>query len=122
MKRLIIKAIFTMCAKALGFTAAIAVIIAIIGYVNKWDSTLAYSNAFFLAGCLMIVAGTASNFRGSQENYNYRLFTAESFRGMSGSERALYIMNVNSPISNVILGVLTGILLILISAIAAYLL
>jgi hypothetical protein len=49
------------------------------------------------------------------------LLNAESFREMSSGERANFIINESSPISLVILGLLSGILLILISAIAAYL-
>ncbi len=122
MKRLVIKAIIKMCAKSILLTTIIGVIIGIIGYTNKWNSSIAYSNAFFLAGCLVIVAGTASRLGAGQEWNNFQLLNAESFREMNSSERANFIINASSSISLVILGLLTGILLILISVIVAYIL
>lgn len=121
MERLVIKAIIKMCVKAISLTAVIAVIIGIIGYINQWNSLITYSNAFFLAGCLVIVAGTSSRLGAGREQSISPLLYAESFRGMSGIERANFIINANSPLSLVILGVLSGILLMLISAIAAIL-
>jgi hypothetical protein len=57
-----------------------------------------------------------------QEWNDFQLLDAESFRGMSSGERASFIIDASSRMSTVILGVLTGILLFLISAIAAYIL
>jgi len=122
MKRLVIKAIIKMCAKSILLTTIIGVVIGIIGYINKWNSSIAYSNAFFLAGCLVIVAGTASRLGAGQEWNNFQLLNAESFREMNSSERANFIINASSSISLVILGLLTGILLILIFVIVAYIL
>lgn len=121
MERLVITAIIKMCTKAIVLTAVIAVAIVIIGYIKKWDSAVAYSNAFFLAGCLVIIAGTASRLGAGQEWTSFQLLSAESFRGMSSGERASYIINASSSLGLVILGVLSGMLLILISAIAAFL-
>ncbi len=121
MKRFVIKAIITILAKAILLTTIVAVIIAILGYINKWDSSITYSNAFFLAGCLVIIAGTSARFASGQEWMNFQLLNAESFRAMSSSERVNYIISVSSPLSTVILALLSGISLIAISAIAAYL-
>jgi hypothetical protein len=118
MKRIVIKAIINMCAKSILLTAIIGVVIGIIGYVNKWNSSIAYSNAFFLAGCLIIIAGTSSRFA-AQGTYNLPLLSAESFRKMNSSERANFILDASSSMSTVIFGLLTGILLILIAVIAA---
>lgn len=122
MKRLVIKVIVKMCVKSIVLTTIIGVAIGITGYINKWDSSLAYSDAFFLAGCLVIVAGAASRLAAGQEWKTFQLLGAPSFREMSSSERANFIINASSSMSLVILGLLTGILLILISAIAAYIL
>jgi hypothetical protein len=122
MERLVIKAILKMGAKSIALTTMIGAIIGVIGYINKWNSSIAYSNAFFLAGCLAIIAGTSSRFAAGQDINKYQLLSAESFRGMSSGERANFIMDASSSISTLILGVSSGILLILISAIAAYLL
>jgi hypothetical protein len=120
MKRSIIKAILKMCMEAVLFTAIIGVGIGMIGYVRNWNSSIAYSDAFFLAGCMVIVAGGLSRLGAGQEWSIFQLFSAESFRDMSSGERAKFIVSASSPIRLVLLGALTGILLILISAIAAY--
>jgi hypothetical protein len=121
MNRLLIGAIIKMCMKAILLTAVIAVGIGVIGYINQWNSAVAYSNAFFLAGCVVIVAGTASRLGAGQDWKNFQMLPAESFRDMSSGERARFIVAASSPLSLVILGVLSGILLILISAVAAIL-
>ena len=115
MKRLVIKAIIKMCGKAILLTAIIGVVIGVIGNMRKWNTLIEYSDAFFIAGCLAIVAGAWSRFSAGQQRNNFQALYAESFRGMSNSERANFIINASSSISTLILGLLTGILLILIS-------
>lgn len=108
-----------MCARSILLTVVIGVIIGVIGYVNQWNSPIAYSNAFFVAGALVIIAGASSRFAAGQQIGTFQLLNSESFRNMSSGERIDYIVNVNSPIRTVILGLLTGILLMIVSAIAA---
>lgn len=122
MKRYIITAVIKMCAKSILLTTVIGVVIGVIGYVNKWDSAIRYSNAFFLAGSLVIIAGGFSRSAAGEDWTTFQLLSAESFRGMSSTERANFIIEVSSSISALILGVFSGILLILISVIIAYLL
>ena len=122
MKRLVIQAILKMCAKAIVLATIVGAVIGMIGYLNKWNSSLAYSNAFFLAGSLLIIAGGLSRFAAGQEWSSFQLLYAESFREMSPTERANFILDASSSMSTLILGVLSGLLLILVSAIAAYLL
>jgi hypothetical protein len=122
MKRFVIKVILKLCAKVILLTTVIGVVIGVIGYINQWNSPVAYSNAFFLAGCLVFIAGGMSRVAAGQEWNDFQLLDAESFRGMSSGERASFIIDASSRMSTVILGVLTGILLFLISAIAAYIL
>ena len=115
MKRLVIIAIIKMCGKAILLTIIFGVVIGIIGNINKWNTSLAYSNAFFIAGCLAIGAGGLSRLNAGQERNSFQLLYAESFRNMSSSERANFIVNASSSTNMVILGLLTGIMLILIS-------
>ena len=122
MKRVVIKAIIKMCAKSIALTTIIGVVIGIIGYINKWNSSIAYINAFFVAGCLLIISGISSRLAAGQEWNNFQLLNADGFHEMSSSGRVIFIINESSPISLVILGVLSGILLMPISAIAAYIL
>ena len=60
MKRLVIMAMIKMCGKAILLTVIAGIVIGAIGHVNRWDTSLAYSNAFFITGCLAIVAGASS--------------------------------------------------------------
>lgn len=116
MNRSVIDAIIKMFGKAILLTIIAGIVIGVIGYLNKWDTSLAYSNAFFFAGCLMIIAGTSSRLGAGQGWSQFRSLYAESYRNMSTSERADFIVNVSSSFNLVILGLLSGIMLILISA------
>jgi hypothetical protein len=115
MKRFVIMTIIKMCGKAVLLTIIVVIAIGVIGNLNKWDNSISYSNAFFIAGILVIVAGGMSRLAAGQQWNSYLLPQTESFRQMSSSERANFIVNVSSTFSLVILGVLTGIMLILIS-------
>ena len=108
-------AIIKMCGKAILLTIIAGIVIGAIGNINKWDTSLAYSNAFFIAGCLAIVAGASSRLGAGQQWNIFQLLNAESFRDMSSGERADFIIKASSSVNLVILGVLSGILLILIS-------
>ena len=117
MKRVVISAIITMCVKVLVLTTVVGIVVAFIGNKNAWDTPMAYSNAFFIAGALVIIAGASSRLAASQERGAFLSVYAESFRHMSSSEKADYIVNISSSMSALILGVSSGILLIIISAI-----
>ena len=110
-------AIIKMCGEAILITMIAGIVIGVIGYINKWDTSLAYCNAFFIAGCLMIIAGASSRLAAGQDRSNYQFLYGENFRDMSSNERANFIMNASSSVRLVVLGLLSGILLILISAV-----
>lgn len=122
MKRMVIQAILKMSAKVALLTTIIGSIILILGYKNKWDSLITYSNAFFIAGCLLFIAGTASRMTAGVDWNSFQEIHSESFGKMSNFERTAYIVTTSTPIGTLILGVLTGLLLILISAITGFLL
>ena len=115
MKRLVIQAILKICAESIVITTIVGVVIGIIGYLNEWNAPIKYSNAFFVAGCLVIIAGTSSRLGAGDDWQVFQLLSAESFRGMSSGERANFIINASSPVRLVILGLLSGILLMIIS-------
>ena len=119
MKRLVIMAIIKTCGKAFALTLIAGIVIGVIGFINKWETSLKYSDAFFIAGGLIIIAGGLSRLAAGEEWRNFQLLHAESFRDMSGSERANYIIEASSSISLVILGLSSGILLILISVLVS---
>ena len=115
MKRLVMMAMVKLIGEALLITIIVGIVIGVIGKLKQWDTSLAFSNAFFIAGCLVIVAGTSTKLAASQDWGVFQMISGESFRGMSGSERANFIIEASSSIRLVILGVLSGIFLILIS-------
>ena len=117
MKRLVIMTIIKLFGEAILFTIIAGIVIGVIGNIKKWDTSLAYGNAFFIAGCLVIVAGAFSRLGAGQERNNFQQFHAESFRDMSSSEQANFIINASSSARMVVLGLLSGILLILISVV-----
>ena len=117
MKRLIILTILKMIGEAILFAMVVGIAIVIIGNINQWDTSIAYSNAFFIAGCLLIITGGMSRLLAGQEWVRYQLFSSESLRNMNSSDQANYIINASSSFKLVILGVLSGILLIIVSAI-----
>lgn len=119
MKRLVIMAIITMSGKVILIVVTVGIVIGVIGWMSKWETSLAYSNAFFIAGCLVIVAGAMSRLGAGQEWSSFQSLYAESFRSMSSSERANFIISISSSVNLLILGLLSGILLILISAFVA---
>jgi len=108
-------AVIKMCGEAILFTILAGIVIGIIGNLKKWDTSLEYGNAFFIAGCLVLIAGMLSRQVAGQESKYFQGLYAESFRNMSPGERANFIINASSSVRLVILGLLSGILLILIS-------
>ena len=120
MKRLVMMAILKMGGKIILLTIIIGAVIGVIGHINHWNSSIAYSNAFFIAGCLLIIGGVFSRQAAGQDWDSFQWLSAEGFRGMSPGERASYIVSASSSIRLIILGLLSGILLILISTLTFY--
>ncbi len=116
MRRLIATTIIKMLVETIVLTMIVAMLVVYIGYTKMWDSSRVYSNAFFIAGALVIIAGAASRLAAGQDwTYSQRL-PSESFRDLSGGDRANFIVNLSSSYHLVILGLLSGSLLILISS------
>jgi hypothetical protein len=117
MKRLVYTIILKILGKALLLTLVVGIAIVAIGYFNQWDSSVQYVNAFFIAGCLVIIAGASSRMTAGAGRDQFQYLYAESFRDMSSTERANLIANASSSYSQVILGFLSGFFLIAISVI-----
>ena len=116
MKKHILKIILKVFGEAILLAIIAGIIILGIGTLKEWDTSLAYSNAFFIAGCILIIAGTSTRMAAGQQWGSFQFLQAESFRQMSSGDRANYIIKTSSSGHLVILGVLSGCLLILISA------
>ena len=115
MKRLVIVTAIKICGEAILLTIVVGIVIAIIGNLNEWDTSVKYSNAFFIAGSLVIIAGASSRLGSGQDLNFFQRTYMESFRDMSPGERANFIVNASSSVRLIILGLVSGILLILIS-------
>lgn len=115
MKRPVIMAVIKMGGEAVLLTILAGFVIVMIGSWKKWESSHEYSNAFFIAGCLVIIGGGFSRLAARQEWASFQRLSAESFREMSPGERANYIVRASSSARLVILGLMSRILLLLIS-------
>lgn len=115
MKRLVILTVLKMFGEVILFSTIAVIVVGIIGYLNKWDTSLEYSDAFFVAGSVLIIGGALSRMAAGQEWGSYRSVHAESFNHMSSSERANFIINASSSLRLAILGLLSGMLLFIIS-------
>jgi hypothetical protein len=120
MKRLVSMTVIKMCGEAILITILVGIVIAIIGNLNGWETSVKYSNAFFIAGCLVIIAGASSRMGAGQDWGSFQMLSGENFRDMSPGERANFIVEASSSFRLVILGLLSGVLLILISQLVWY--
>jgi hypothetical protein len=119
MKRIVLMAVLKLCGEAIALVILAGIVIGIIGNLNQWTTALAYSNALFIAGCLLVIAGASSRLGAGQEWGQFQGLYAESFRNMSASERANFIVDASSSLRLVIVGLLSGVSLMLISELVA---
>jgi hypothetical protein len=63
MKHSVLSTVLKFCVESLFIAIGVALIVLLIGYLNKWGDPIKYSNAFFIAGCLLIIAGTSTGRR-----------------------------------------------------------
>ena len=122
MQRPVVIAVLKKCGEALLLAMLAGIIIGIIGNLNHWDTALEYSDAFFIAGSLLIIAGASSRLAAGQDLERFRGLYADSYRNMSPAERAEFIVNASSSVRLVVIGLLSGVLLMLISELVAKLL
>ncbi len=119
MQRQIVEAVLKLCGKAILFAVLGAIVVGILGILGKWPGPLEYSNAFFIAGCLLIVAGPVSRLSAGQQWDHYQRIYSESFRSMSGPQRANFIIEASNSASTLVIGILSGVLLVIVSAVLA---
>ena len=115
MNRTVVIAISKLCGEALLITVLAIIVVVIMGNLNKWDSSMKYSNALFIAGALVIIGGLSSRLAASEDWYTFRRIGSESYSDMSPTERANFIVEASSSLRLVIIGLLGGISLMLIS-------
>jgi hypothetical protein len=115
MKRSVMTALLKLCGEAVLITLFVGISIAVLGNWKQWETSAKYSNAFFIAGALVFIAGAFSRKAAGEEWGTYMRIDAEGFRDMSPGERAEFIVKASSSLRLVIVGALTGILLMIIS-------
>jgi hypothetical protein len=100
----------------LGLALLISLIVLVVGLVFQWNSSIQFSNAFFVAGAIAILIGTFSVTGGLEQRGNFGMTYAESAGQASIHERTQRMMaDINQRYGVLILMTGTGILLIAIS-------
>jgi len=108
----VIKAILKWCVEVIILTTIIGVILVIIGNSSGWNTSIAYSNAFFVAGVFVIAGGLASRLGASHDINQFRLLSStKGFRDKSKQQD--FVANTRGSTNLVFLSLLSGILLIL---------
>lgn len=103
---------------AFGLTFLISSIVVFTGFVLHWNTSVQFSNAFFVAGAIAIVVGTLSVTGGFEQRGNFGMTYAESAGQASLSERTQRMMaDINQRHGFLLLMIATGSLLIAISVI-----
>jgi hypothetical protein len=115
MNRTVITAVAKLCGEALIITVIAGIVVGIMGNLNKWDTSMKYSNAFFIAGALVIIGGLSSRMAASEDWNIYLRLGGGSFGDMSPTERANFIIEASSSLRLVIVALLSGISLMIIS-------
>ena len=108
-------AVIKVAGEAIILTVLAVLVVGIVGTVNQWDSAIQYSNALFIAGCVVLIGGAASRLGAGQEWSHFQGLYAESFRDRSASERANLIVSASTSVRLVVAGFLSGITLFLMS-------
>lgn len=100
----------------LGLTLLVSLVVVGIGMFAHWNTTVQFSNGFFVAGMIVIVFGILSVAGGFQQRANFPLTYAETASQASISERTQRMMaDINQRYGTMILMLGSGILLIVIS-------
>lgn len=97
-------------------TLFVSLIVIGIGLLYRWDQTVQFSNAFFIAGMIVIVLGVFSVGGGFVQRASFPISYAETASQASLSERTQRMMaEINQRYSLVVLLAGVGILLLAIS-------
>ena len=74
-------------------TIVISAIVLIIGAIVQWREPVQYSNAFFIAGAILVVLGFLSISGGFTQRGNFNMTYAETAGNANISERTQRMMN-----------------------------
>lgn len=101
--------------EAAGVCLLAAIGVGVMGYLRQWNTAIEYSNAFFIAGSLVVIAGASSRVAAGASWDIHQRFHAKSLQGQSLGEQINSIVSASSPWRLVILGFVSGLTLMAIS-------
>ncbi len=93
----------------------VAILVGVIGYARQWSTSREFSDAFFIAGSLVIIAGASSRVAAGASWDIHQRFHSESMQGQGLGEQINSIVSASSPWRLVILGFLSGLALMVVS-------
>ncbi|RPJ24673.1 MAG: hypothetical protein EHM33_17080 [Chloroflexi bacterium] len=110
------KHILRLAGKILGATTLISLVVLLIGTFFQWNEPVKFSNGFFVAGAIVIVAGVFSVTGGFAQRSNFGLLYAESAGQANLAERnQRTAAEITQRYGSFLLLLVTGLLLIGIS-------
>lgn len=110
------KYILRLAAKILGTTAAISLVVFLIGSLLQWQEPVNFSNGFFAAGAILIVLGILSVGGGFLQRSSFGMLYAESAGQANLAERTQRMAaDITQRYGSLIFLLVTGLLLIGIS-------
>ena len=110
------KLILRLVGKILGATAVISLVIVLVGILLRWNDPVKFSNGFFAAGAVVIIAGLFSVTGGFIQRSTFGVLYAESAGQASSPERAQrMVADMTQRYGSFLQLLITGLLLIGIS-------
>lgn len=119
MDRQTLASVSRMGREAAGVCVLAAIGVAVMGYIRQWNTAIEYSDAFFIAGSLVIIAGASSRVAAGASWDIHQRFHAESMQGQGLGEQINSVVSASSPWRLVILGFVSGVALMVVSVLVS---
>src|SRR5512138_2031704 len=104
MKRTISAVILKLGGEAVLLAIVGALVVGLLGRLGRWDTSLQYADAFFIAGCLLIVAGTASKLARSQDTPAFQWLETSAFHDLNANQQEGYVSDMGHSLRVVVVG------------------
>lgn len=107
------KYVLRLAGKVLGATAAISLIVLLLGAFLRWNDPVKFSNGFFAAGAILVILGVLSVTGGFTQRSNFGVMYSESAGQANLAERDQRMaVELRQRYGALIFLVITGLLLI----------
>lgn len=116
MKRQIILNVLKVVGQAVIITLIAALIILIVGFLKHWQTSIQYSNAFFIAGSVLIIVGGLSKFSAAAGRAPPQNSPTETHPEPSPGEQSTQVVKPSSTSRLLAIGVISGFLCFIVSA------